>query len=73
MKHRLTFAVLIIMSPELSDLLLTADIPNSEANSFRDVDFFNIESYCRNCADRLVQLYFVEDGSFPWKRMMNTF
>ena len=54
-------SVLVIVSPERSDFVLTTYIPNCEGNVFL-VDCLHIETNRWNCGHYFSQFEFVEDG-----------
>ena len=48
------------MPPKRSNLVLTADIPNVEFDILVG-DGFDVEAYCWNCGNTLVELEFVQN------------
>ena len=55
--------VLVVMFPELSDFILSSDVPDGELDFF-ELNSFDVESDGGDWWDDLTQLEFVKDGGF---------
>ena len=53
--------VLVVMLPELSDFILSSDVPNGEFDLL-ELNSFDIESDGGNWGDNLTKFEFIEDG-----------
>ena len=62
-----TFSVLVVVSPERADLLLTADIPNGECEALHGGDRLHVEPDGGDRGHRLVQLQLVQHRRLAWK------
>ena len=58
-----SLCVLVVMFPELSDFVLSSDVPDGELDLF-ELNGLNVESDGWDRGDDLTQFEFIEDGGF---------